>query len=351
MIQNIHLHRIGSDPEFVFVEPQEFEPIVVPAHKVVGGSKAVALASFIGTDNHQATAEIRPRPAHNVYQHLYDIASAVADIASYLQSKKHWAKIRMLARPRVGAETMGGHIHISFLVDEPYTAAVLNLVAIYSPASGCLVPYTTAGNNTSPVVVNSESTDMHLLSSYASACGRNRRITTSVFRVAFDHLLLPFERWVQPWWNRQERNTDYGVNNDSVRWAVSVRPNRPPYQKFAYLHYEYRVPSTWLAHPRLAYCYLALAKYTALNWMTIQSRAMEDMKHPKPIPPSRAPANDSSRALFNERFAEIEKLGGKRTTDLEALEASIKFCDAHREEWFSSPTQPIDIYAWRRLLV
>src|SRR5207253_1065765 len=96
-------------------------------------------------------------------------------------------------------------------------------------------------------------------------------ISMKVWSQALDTLLLPFEAWIQPWWLRVERNNKYGNGADNVRMGMATRPNMPLYKDWAFVHYEYRLPSTWLVHPTLAYVYMALVKLCAMNWPLIQA--------------------------------------------------------------------------------
>src|SRR3990167_4909187 len=117
--------NIGSDAEFLFTNLEEFQTRIVPANTVIMAGKPTALQSFIGTDNHAATAEIRPGPAHNVGRHLYDIAYGLHETDKWLSTHKRFNRVKIVAQPFVCDEPLGGHIHCSFFVDNPLQALLL----------------------------------------------------------------------------------------------------------------------------------------------------------------------------------------------------------------------------------
>ena len=167
------------------------------------------------------------------------------------------------------------------------------------------------------------------------------------FATFMDFLIWPYECAVQPWWDRARRNGRYGGtggHGDRVRQQVST-PNGNKANKYAYLHYEYRVPSTWLCHPWLAYAYLGLAKLSMLNAKLIsEARAEPLRKHP-----DGTSANADYRKIFMNRFTGLVK-SGRWTSDIRGLIDVIPKTFDQRAAWFENPGQPIDVDAWRRLL-
>src|SRR3990167_5365467 len=153
-----HFAGIGSDPEFLFATFNEFRAQVIPANTIITVGKPAALNSFIGTDNHAATAEMRPGPAHNIGRHLYDIAYGLHETDKWLASNKRFHNVKIVAQPFVCNEPLGGHIHCSFFVDNPLR-------------------------------------DMANLELFGDWMG---------------YLLFPYECAIQPWWDRTRRNGLYG---------------------------------------------------------------------------------------------------------------------------------------------
>lgn len=336
-------HSIGSDPEFLFVTKQEFRPTIIPANTVITGNKVVALNSFIGTDNHAATAEMRPGPSHNVARHMYDIAYGLHETDKWLASHKRFNQVKIVAQPYVGDEPLGGHIHCSFFVDEP---AIMEMAGWNRVFAGDRI--VTLNPNLPVPVLNPA--QIAQLNEYAKKKHRGELFGTADFAEFMDYLILPYECAVQPWWDRMRRNGRYGGIagiGDRVRQNFSI-PKSNKVNKFAYLHYEYRVPSTWLCHPWLAYAYLGLAKLAMINAKLISEAVVNDDKIPTKNP-NGIPANQAYTKLFKDRFKFVVE-NGKWTNDTKALRDIIPKTFDNRAAWFETPGNPVDIDSWRRLL-
>lgn len=201
----IRLYRLGSDPEFVFVNQGK----VVPAPTFTGTAD---LHSFIGVDGHNATAELRPKPWFNVKRALLDLAVGIH--YAHQASQDYSPTTRLVALPVVLNEVLGGHIHASYFAPD-------------------------GANEHSSVW-------------FASVLGK---------------LLIPLEASLQPFELRSQRNMRYGIGRDVVRPGESSTPKVLPrtIRYWCYRHLEYRMPSSWLHHPILAYLYLGLAKFSLLN--------------------------------------------------------------------------------------
>lgn len=315
MYPRIRLYRIGSDPEFLFVSPADFDFIIKPAKTVLGVSKEQGAQSFIGMDARPILGELRPSPTRNLKHHLYEIAYALDATQTYLNDKH--PNTYILAYPALHGETLGGHLHTSFFTDSD--------------------------------------------------------VERSTWGRTMNWLLQPFESWIQPWIPRELRNAQYGsgadTNDDLVRVGPSTTPKRKPASlgeiiKVVYVHWEYRLPSTWLHHPCLAYAYLALAKFTALNFQAIAERSYYFSREARntlaQIIPEEAEFhhfrqlktanNDTSAQILLARLADLYTDTPVVTKDLMTLQRAIDTCGRRREAWFRSPG-PIALDEWRKLLV
>lgn len=334
-------YRIGSDPEFLFVNRQEFRPTIHAANQVIAASRTIALNTFIGTDNHQAIAEMRPGPAHNVGRHLYDIAYGLHETDKWLAGHKRYNMLKITAQPIVLDEPLGGHIHCSVFVDEPLSKFAMSINRVYKTDRVVAYDHTQSIPNLTP-------NDTEKLTQYVKLAYDHQLLTGEVFGQVMDHLCWPFECAVQPWWDRIRRNSRYGAlagTGEKVRQNISYPQNASKYKDLAYLHYEYRSPSTWLVHPWLAYAYLALGKLSILNLSLI----LEQLGKPKLPKLTTSPMNNELREIFNRRL-QVIKTKGRWSRDIRDLEQVIDACFANRAAWFEFPGQPIDIDAWRRLL-
>lgn len=341
------LDKIGSDPEFIPGIYNEFDLTIIPASKVIGSNKQVALNSFIGTDGHASIGELRPRPCHNIRQHLYDIAAGLITTHEYIARRRDLKNVSLFANPEVGGETLAGHIHLSFFVDDQLTNKALAYGRIQG-LNGQLVNSQTCGLNTPPPPPPPEQA-VSILAEYARAATMDELVTPQTMAKTLGFFLKPLEWWLQPWHARIRRNRHYGLGLDEIRWQQSgMNPlTRPKLADYAWLHFEYRTPSTWLVHPWLAYTYLSLAKITMKNWQLIQ-RLNETMAAPF-MSMAKTPNNEAAAVLFKARWKEFIKSHGRITRDTSHVERAIETCAANREAWFSTHGK-IQIEAWRGLL-
>ena len=335
----LRLYRIGSDPECLFARVKDWKAYIVPANTIITNNRNLGLTTFIGTDGHPATCEFRPRPAHNVGGHMYDLAVAVTTTADHLAQRKGFEDVALLASPWVENEPLGGHIHLSFFLDDPLIKAAQDVNLIYH--NGQFVAY----NTQMPAVTLTESIRVKL-GAYAANAAEGKAFTPLSFAKALDHLLVPFECWVQPWHGRIRRNGRYGINNDVVRM---MNHTRPPdlFPNLAYFHTEYRMPSTWLQHPTVTYCYLALAKLAVLNFSRLKEihggknisiRLYEIDK----------PNTDLAFKLFHDTLNALFKGRAIITNDLKRLPAYLDTLAKHRQEWLD-PLRPVNVAAWREI--
>lgn len=285
----IKLHKIGADIELLFVDGGG---LTLPAHRIFQANGRI-IDTYVGTDGHPATGEIRPPPSHNINQILYKVAYALDAIQRFLIRSSSDA--RMCAAPVVNNEPLGGHIHVSLFasMDNP--------------------------------VVGPETIDAIL-----------------------SYLNEPCEGAVQPWQARLSRMSRYGVRD--VRIGNSQVPSGQKKQ-LLYYHYEYRTPSTWLAHPSIGYTYLALVKLTMLNFS-----AVSELAHKEPrdvlldVLLNRKVANKSMETVLRGRLEKLASLDTlKRTPDLCGLESALAESMRLREKLFSRVAN-VDIEAWRKLL-
>jgi len=360
------LYRLGSDPEFVFSAVKEWNHTIVPATDVITHNKAFGLTTFIGLDGHAQTAELRPTPSYNVRRHLLDIASAISSIDDYLKRNKKWrdAGVNIYAHPYVKNEPLGGHIHFSFFLNDPLVAELQRCNYVFGQGGwqqhNPTMPYSGSG-----AIVQAKMEQVGL------AINKRETMSPANFLIAMNYLLVPLEHWVQPWATRINRNTKYGTAaGDPVRMMYSTRPEMPKYDNWAYLHYEYRVPSTWLVHPWLAYTYFALAKLTVLNLGPIMKMALtpenkkidkEEKKNvigalggiPAPtavIKSLEEPQNETFLQSLRDRLYAVEQLPKlNRSADLDSLQLALRYLAANREIWFN-PYYPVAVEAWRKLI-
>ena len=339
-------HRIGSDPEGLFIKTEEFTDTLVPAPLVVGKNKTASLQSFIGTDGHAATAEFRPNPSHNIYRHLYDLAAAVHETYKVLETKESLRNTFLTARPVVLNEPLGGHIHLSFFVADKL-ARELEKHGCFSNRGEILLRNSGPSQPGETSKLTIAQTDR-----LADASYRGDIFELSRFIAGLSYLMTPFEMWIQPWHDRVCRNGKYG-NPASLDTLARNQLHTPRpsvssvYDEMAWFHMEFRAPSTWLVHPWLAYCYLALAKLSALNWDII-------IKEPQvTVDKSKSPNNQAWQVIFNKRLDSLESCSGWQTTkDCGQLRSAIRYCDEHRAEWWGSGnTGRVVASSWRKLLV
>lgn len=348
MRPRIRLHRLGSDPEFLFVSEADLGYSIVPASSILGENKEKTSLSFIGLDSRPILGELRPEPFRNIKRHLYELAFGLDSIETFL-NKEH-PSVKVLAYPSLHAESLGGHIHASFFMENPLLAKWAKQ-GFTIRADGCLV-----GAISPPGA---------MLDAYANELEDGNFFIPYTWVKYMNWLLLPFENGVQPWVARVQRNAHYGHegSGDTVRLGTSKPPKymtNPPswLNDSIYVHWEYRLPSTWLHHPCIAYVYLALAKLTMLNLRHVM-HAVQEYRAPLPkmentknyhnyrqIPPSR---NAEYFATLRSRLDALYRDDPNLTKDLQPLHRAIDKCEEKRREWYYN-TVPIDIQAWRKIL-
>ncbi len=281
--------------------------------------------TFVGTDGHAATAEIRPAPFFNIRSHIMDLSKALTNTYKWLQSSKRTKNIWIQAVPYSGGETYGGHIHCSFMYVSP----------VHSKLRTLGVRWTTgAGEYAFDRELNPEQI---LEVQYLTDMGTIDLFGPQVFMNVMNYLIRPWEHYVQPWDLRVARNKHYG-NNDDIR-AQNSKPQSAQHYSL-YKHYEYRVPSTWLIHPDLAYSYIGLAKLSMLNFEKIIAISAKE---------SRADAEDEMSAfeIFMRRWTKLQEAGPVMTRDLLYLETAITNVRREKNIWFQ-PMKPIVIEEWSK---
>lgn len=341
-MRRIKLVKIGSDPELVFATMAEWQHTLVPATEVITANKALGLTTFIGVDGHASTAELRPPPSHNVYRHVYDIAAGITAMDAYLRRvKKHKdRKVAMFASPYVAKEPLGGHIHVSCLVEDEDMKRIQDLNYVYNSFQG---GWQTWDKNRQ--VANLTMAQQQSMESIVARVMASETMSPTVFATVLNYLLRPFESWVQLWPLRIARNQKYGGNGaDQVRIALSQRPSSAIYRNWAYQHYEYRVPSTPLMHPVVTYAYLALVKLAMTNFRKLTDYALE---HPATEIKSTEPQNSKCFQQFKDRWAMLDKLGLRYSADTKNLREATEAIAKNREDWFN-PYKPIDTRAWAK---
>ena len=325
----VSLFREGSDPEYLFAyqtksaRTKDSVWMVMPAEALASPNREIRLASWIGTDGHGATAEIRPAPAHNVRWHLAKIADAMMALRKFLSVREEFSRLSAVAQPVWRSEKLGGHIHLSLWVESPLTAQVFNeygLVSYY-------------GDFRSVVRERHEKEwDKKVLLNYMNGIMEGTELSIEGCVNKIHSLLGPYEHML---WGAA-RHGRRGVPEPLVRLAdqyevPAFNPNK------AYMRFEYRYPSTWLAHPCLAYTYLALVKLAVLNW---------DLVGPQP--------DIFSKETFQYQFERIVRdKACKRTPDLHGLEGQIRAADKYLAEirgWDDATREAkpllVDFQAW-----
>lgn len=363
-IPKMKLYRMGSDPEALFVKPVDFDWIITPAYDIIGRDKKKTTSSFIGTDSRPVIAEIRPNPSRNLKRHLYEIAYAITTTADYLDQSAKWRGNKLIAYPHILGENLGGHIHASMFLNDPLYMKLKGLGYTFGGGGNYLAMYASGGEN-APM------RNRDLEAEVITAIQNRSVITPLTWGQAMSWLLTPFEKWVQPWVAREQRNAHYGAEHspDAVRLGTSKQPFDLP--KMAYVHWEYRLPSTWLQHPWLAYAYLGIAKLGLLNMGKLIELWLDDAPKPKKEkyadqlgggaafmaggegPPTQftilqhgnpGEAGEAFRRNLNRLLP-----GARLSRDLANLVSVVERCALRRGEWFTKPT-PIDVEAWRKLL-
>ena len=344
------LYRLGSDPEMLFTKQADFLWKKIPSLQVFNCDKETGLKSFIGCDAHPATAEIRPGAAISIDRHLIDLAHAMRAINGYLRSAPN--PVRLMALPWVDDEALGGHIHLSFFFDDPNAKFVMEtLNQIFHV--GATRPYDLT--IPTPNMFDQHDEAWKKLYDYTLRAATAEAFTPEVVCKVLNYLTVPFENWVQPWQEREKRyswcmnSPHYNQDpNYLVRWVPNTRPkNKPRLSKLAYLHVEYRTPSTWLHHPALAYVYFALAKLTMLNFKTIRDKVFEAQQI---VVFHDSPGNHIFKEVFDERLAKLLPQLSRSSPDLKYLPEALKVCERSRERWYGDRFSGVDFSAWENLL-
>ena len=337
----IRLYRIGSDPEFAFTRLAEWDHQLIPANTVISNNKALALASFIGTDAHAATAELRPPPSHNVRSQVMTMASALQSVDEYLKANEKLHDVRMIASPSVANEPLGGHIHLSFFFEDAKYKKLLDHGWNYNNKLVGATWNTPGGQqfNDEEGVVNY----------VKEKVGKVQLPTPFASTAILNYLLMPFEWWVQLWGSRTKRNTKYGMAWDTmVRWNASPQPKLPAFKDWCYLHYEYRVPSTWLCHPWMCYLYFALVKLTAVNWKLVSETMPRNSVNEVFDLGGTEPRNEDARRIFEERFERLRP-NLRWTTDTKDIPKALDYVSKYRNQWVD-PYRGIMVDAWKEIL-
>lgn len=353
-MRQFRLYRLGSDAEFTFAKKSLSDLKLVPAEEIIRGTKQQWISSFIGLDTHtlhgegaiHTTAELRPPPCRDIWVHLAYIAQGVAAVERKLNTALARPGVFMYAKPVIGVEYLGGHIHVSGFVNEPSTRSALDLNVSLSAES---MPVNKQGQG----VLSGPSGPLKSAIPFVEEALAGRATTPELFRRLLDYLVLPFEYWVQPWHLRRGRHQKYNnledINHYFIRWGNSPPPvQHVLYRRnWAYIHLEYRTPSTWLVHPWLAYAYFALVKLSLLNWDWL----WETLPATKPmrllLGTSDAPG---AERCFRSRLAAMREAASyKESGDLADLDRAVAACSAQAARWFAS--EEVNYSAWNRLVV
>lgn len=344
----LRLFQIGSDPEWAFAQMDDWgNTNLLPATEVITRSRTLGLTTFIGVDGHASTAEMRPPPARNVKRHLYNVAFGLLAVQEHLQRTPRLRSVRIVARPAFHGEPLGGHLHATFWVYDPDLCVLAYDYNRTPVTNDSQVSYTSYVSTLPGVPV-----DARLRALFARISDRindGKAMSPYLFALVEGYLLEPFELWVQPWYERYERNSAYGVS-EQVRYSYLHPPATDNVgDGWLWLHYEYRVPSTWLAHPWLAYTYMALFKFTLLNWNSVMQFAVRSETRLLATSRRQEPSSEKYFGVFLRRWREVSALPGLRVTpDLRDLDPAIQFLQKHRTRIFDR--ESIDIRAWAHVV-
>lgn len=346
-MNEMRLWKMGADPEFILANNREWNLSLVPANTIITANKALGLQTFIGVDGHASTAELRPPAARNIKLLLHHIAYGLGAMSEFLKRNKKYINTGIYATPIACGENMGGHIHTSFLVNDPELRAVEEANYVLLPGGWAVLDAT---RQTPPVTAATKA----IFQRVADRAADSQCYSYLLHGQVMHYLLLPFEKWVQPYARRENRFAHYGEEaGDPVRHVPSRRPAAERFKNWAYFHFEYRTPSTWLQHPVLAYCYLALGKLTALNFTRIAERLPPAINDKARGIKRKASAddvfNDYYYQIFKDRLAALDEIPDLRLSrDLQDLRPALAMLRENREAWLN-PANPVDLNAWMRL--
>ena len=201
------LMKIGADPEALFWSRNE--KTVIPAYQLCGGRSACR--SWIGTDGHATTAELRPTPSKNVLMVLADLASAMGVIEKNLNALNARTNLDLVvvAEPAFAGEPLGGHIHLSYWYEQ-----------------------------TNPVLFRQGEHD-------------------------FGHVYVYLHAFLSPL-----LSVAGGINRGEYTYRPQPLPSNkyPPRKNMLPARVEFRRPGTWLSSPVLAFTFLGLTKLAILNY-------------------------------------------------------------------------------------
>ena len=348
-VPKIFLYRLGSDPEFLYVRKADLDYIITPANTILGKDKNKTTKSFIGTDSRPVIAEIRPSPCRNLKRHMYDLAYALHTSQQYIDEKH--SGLEMFAQPYLSNETLGGHIHMSGFIACPTYRKLASLGYTINKE-----------NNFHPLGGEQLTVTPSLQTEVINGLNTQQILSPYTWGQVINFMMKPFEFWIQPWVQRERRNQHYGgpSSNDNVRLGPSKAPWHSDHG--AYIHWEYRMPSTWLQHPWLAYAYLGLFKWTVLNLRQVSEAYFDSNpgnKHEdqpmQPDPdfhnfhPIRGAENEKNYRQLRDRIQLMQNRNNILTPDITDLFKVIEQCGEMREAWFAQ-SKVIDVAAWRRLL-
>lgn len=351
----LRLYQLGADPEFLFIMSSPTgEKALFPACDLISKNKDAALASFIGTDNHSATAEFRPAPSHDINRIMLQLAHGISHVEDSLKLMRV-PNVVMAVPPHIFQESLGGHIHVSFFVDDPFTRDV-EAAGLYIGFAGGPVAH--GGNATGGSLGNlmTGATEMYL-----ARVKSKLTIGVQEFNETMDYLFAPLDFWVHDSEIRKQRmmkhghNGPYGVPGalDNMRPGVSARPSRvdPAHKDHAYCHWEYRLPTVWLVHPWMAYLYLALAKRLMTNFMTVYDYRRDGhvVKFRGEVAKiiGSVTLNLEAEQLFKKRL-EWFLAHSASTSDSADLEKAVDIVSRRWREWANRGS--IYSHAWKELL-
>lgn len=335
--------KIGSDPEFVLVDNRDWRQRLYSAQDVLIQDRHAGLVSVIGLDGHASTAELRPAPAHNVRYHMWQIGQALLATRDHLQKKPQTAHLLPCASPVILGERLGGHIHTSFFMNAPHASL-----------GKLLEDYILRDNGELQPVVNRAVQLSNALLSTAMRTFQDSpfMLTMSRYLKVMNYLMRPLEIWLQPWFTRIERNRRYGEGDDLIRWnQEKVRPSGVAHLSlengWSYHHIEYRLPSTWLVSPDMAYLYLATAKLSLLAYEHILQNVGDDN-----LPNYHDDQIDIRKfeEIYQYRLATIlAAVRHKLSKDLLDLPRIASRIEKRREAW-ANPLHGIELEAWAKFI-